>query len=378
MRIIFIWAMIILSLHSFSQNFENLSFGTDSTLDIISWNVENFPKNGSTSVNSLSQAIEALDADIYAFQEIGDTDEFISIMNGMPQYEYSIGDWYYTALVIVYKPAIIQNANLHEIYTSSAYWNPFPRSPFVIEFTSMGYDYAVINNHLKCCGDGYLELDNEDDEEYRRYLACSLLKQYIDDNLNNSRVLLVGDLNDELDDNASNNVFQSFINDASNFRFDDMDIANGDDSNWSYPSYPSHLDHILISNELFNIADHPASTCEVIKVDNIYSSWWDYDNNLSDHRPVGIKLYPGTGLLAETNKTTVFNLFPNPVHDEIHISSMQPILSVKIYDSNGELVLSEQADSNRIKINLSGLSRGMYVIRIEESTNRQIRQIIKL
>lgn len=377
MRKLFVLAFTIISLHSLSQNFDNLSFGTDSTLDIISWNVENFPKNGNTTVNYLAEAIEALDADIYAFQEIGDTDDFISIMNDMPQYEYRIGDWYYTALVIVYKPEIVKDPYIHEIYTSSSYWNAFPRSPFVIDFTCMGEEYTVINNHLKAMGDGYLDMDNEDDEEYRRYLACNFLMNYADDNLSDSKAIIVGDLNDELDDNESNNVFQNFIDD-SNYRFEDMDIALGNDDDWSYPSWPSHLDHILINDNLFDMADHSASDCEVIKVDDVFSSWWAYDEDLSDHRPIGIKLYPGTGLSAVQNEKSQISLFPNPVHDVMQISSDELIETVQVFNVHGSMLLEVNPEENTTKLCLSELSKGIYVVKIQGNNHTTIRQIIKL
>jgi endonuclease/exonuclease/phosphatase family metal-dependent hydrolase len=377
MRKLLVLVLSLVSLQLLAQNFDNLSFGTDSTLDIISWNVENFPKNGNTSVEYLAQAIEALDADIYAFQEIGDTNDFIDIINNMPQYEYSIGDWYYTALVIVYKPAIVQNANIHEIYTSSSYWNAFPRSPFVIDFTCMGQNYTLINNHLKCCGDGDLEMDNEDDEEYRRYLACNFLMNYVDDNLSNSRAILVGDFNDELNDNASDNVFQNFIDD-SNYRFEDMDIANGNDANWSYPNWPSHLDHILINNNLFDIADHTASSCEVIKVDDVFSSWWSYDSNLSDHRPIGVKIYLGLGLHSPMDAISNVSIFPNPVHDFLHVLNESSMQSIQVFDTNGELLLEAYPMDNKAAIMLSELNNGIYIIRIVNEHKTTIRQIIKI
>ena len=72
----------------------------------------------------------------------------------------------------------------------------------------MGNNYIVINNHFKCCGDGILNLNNNNDEENRRLQAVTYLKQYIDNNFIGKRVILLGDLNDELTDNNANNVFQ--------------------------------------------------------------------------------------------------------------------------------------------------------------------------
>ena len=39
----------------------------------MTWNIEWFPKNGQTTVDSVSTIIQALDMDLYAFQEISDT-----------------------------------------------------------------------------------------------------------------------------------------------------------------------------------------------------------------------------------------------------------------------------------------------------------------
>ena len=36
-----------------------------------------------------------------------------------------------------------------------------------------------------------------------------------------------------------------------------MNIALGPSSNWSYPTWPSHLDHILISDEVFDEFENP-------------------------------------------------------------------------------------------------------------------------
>ena len=70
-----------------------------------------------------------------------------------------------------------------------------------------------------------------------------------------------------------------------------MDIATGSTSEWSFPYYPSHIDHILITNELFETFDGPDSKAQTLKVDAILpggmDEYWEY---LSDHRPVGLRL----------------------------------------------------------------------------------------
>jgi hypothetical protein len=70
-----------------------------------------------------------------------------------------------------------------------------------------------------------------------------------------------------------------------------MDIAYGYASNWSYPSWPSHLDHILITDELFDEFENEGSLVETIHLEEYFNGGWsDYENYISDHRPVGLSL----------------------------------------------------------------------------------------
>ena len=62
-----------------AQSFEDLSFGTDSTFEVVTWNIEWFPKNGATTIENVTQIIKALDADLLAIQEVDDINAFITI-----------------------------------------------------------------------------------------------------------------------------------------------------------------------------------------------------------------------------------------------------------------------------------------------------------
>jgi len=103
----------------------------------------------------------------------------------------------------------------------------------------------------------------------------------------------LGDYNDLLTDpldalNILNkNVFKKIILDSLKFEFIDMNIALNSSSYWSYPTWPSHLDHILITNELF---DNVVNTQTIIAEDYLSERWSEYEDVISDHRPVGIRL----------------------------------------------------------------------------------------
>ena len=276
-----------------SQNLNDLSFGTDSTFEVISWNIEWFPKNGTTTSNYVETILSNLQADVYALQEIDDTTLLKSVVANIPGYECHFKSSYYGGLAYVYNTNTVSINNKYEIYTSQPFWSAFPRSPQILELTFEGEDYVIINNHFKCCGDGTLNINDPSDEEMRRLTAVTLLKQYIDSMFTNERVIVVGDLNDILTDTHANNVFQSMINDNMNYMFSDMQIALGNSTDFSYPTWPSHLDHILITNELFSDFNKPNSEISCLKIDDYMNSWSQYDNNISDHRPVGIKLEVG-------------------------------------------------------------------------------------
>tara|TARA_B100000902_G_scaffold391664_1_gene442696 strand:- start:935 stop:1960 length:1026 start_codon:yes stop_codon:yes gene_type:complete len=273
-----------------SQNLNDLYFGTDTTFDIISWNIEWFPKN-STTASKVQEILTRLEADVYALQEIDDTTLLKQVVSNIPGYECHFKSSYYGGLAYVYNTNTIQINSKYEIFTSQLYWNAFPRSPQILDCNFMGKNYIIINNHFKCCGDGILNLNNASDEENRRLQAVTYLKQYIDNTFSGKKVILLGDLNDEIIDNTANNVFQDFINDNTNYLFTDMQIAQGNSIDWSYPTWPSHLDHIIITNELFADFQNFNSLVSVIRIDDYVGTWSNYENNISDHRPIGLKLY---------------------------------------------------------------------------------------
>jgi len=272
-----------------AQSLEDLHFGTDSTFEVVSWNIEWFPKNGQVTADSVKTIIQSLAADVYALQEIDDTTLLKQVVSTIPGYSCYFKSTYYGGLAYVYNTNTVQVNEKYEIYTSQPFWNTFPRSPQVLELTFNNEDYVILNNHFKCCGDGTLNTNDPNDEEMRRLSAVTLLKQYIDSLFIDERVIIVGDLNDILTDPTTNNVFNSFLNDP-DYLFVDFPIALGSSSNFSYPSWPSHLDHILISNELFADFSKPNSWLSCIRIDDYMSSWNAYDNNISDHRPIGLRL----------------------------------------------------------------------------------------
>ncbi len=369
--ILILLCLLLFEYSSFAQTIEDLSFGTDSTFEVMTWNIEWLPKNGQTTVDYLVEIIEALDVDLLAIQEVDDIDTFEQIIESLDAYDGYLESSYFAGLAYIYKPGTIQINDIYEIYTTSPYWSPFPRSPMVMDIDFMNERFIIINNHFKCCGDGILNSSNPDDEETRRYTASNLLKDYIDTNFPNENTIVLGDLNDILSDDAENNVFQMFLDDSENYLFADYEIALGNESEWSYPSWPSHIDHILITNELFDLFESWGSVIQTIKIDEYLTGGWEeYDQNVSDHRPVALKLSMDSNVgVADFPAVSMhFTNFPNPFNSETTFSFVIPDepAVLEIVNVQGQMVYSEKVPRGKtsIKWDANGLPEGIYFARL--------------
>jgi len=378
-KIIFLFLTILVSLQ-LSAQFENLTFGTDSTLDVITWNIEHFPKNGQTTIDYVTQIVEALDADVIALQEISEEiwlDQLIENLDGWDGY-YAYDQ--YVGLAYIYRTAVIEDVDVFEIYTNKN--RELPRAPLVMEMNYAGEQYIIINNHFKCCGDGYMNLNDPWDEETRRFDASNLIDEYISDNYSNQKVILLGDLNDVLTDSPANNVFEVFIDDPDNYLFVDMGIAEGNNNDWSYPTWPSHLDHILITNELFDEYSNNGSQVETIRLDDYFSSWYGYDNNVSDHRPVGVKIKTNASLgIDDIAVADSFLNYPNPIKNTTTIS-FAPVVAdaeVEIFNMKQQKIQHFDIDVNQSSVvwNTDGVEAGIYFSKlIIEGKIKAVRKMV--
>ncbi|GAB5527212.1 MAG: hypothetical protein Roseis2KO_50840 [Roseivirga sp.] len=253
--------------------------GSNETLEIVTWNIENFPQSTSTAASVL-QIIADTNPDVIALQEITSQTAFAALLAELTGWSGVLEQFNGSNLMLGYlfkdSEVTVTQAAMN-LYAEETDDNDFAFTSFrrplftTIEHTS-GLEVSLINVHLKCCNGS----------EDRRRKASELLKTYIDTNLADDRVMILGDYNDEIID-AQDNVFQNFIDDAANYRFATMDIAAGSNANWSYPSWPSMIDNILITDELFeDVVD-----TQVMKLDDCSNT---YLNAVSDHRPVIINL----------------------------------------------------------------------------------------
>tara|TARA_Y100000590_G_C15647750_1_gene987572 strand:- start:347 stop:1240 length:894 start_codon:yes stop_codon:yes gene_type:complete len=251
--------------------------GSDETLDIITWNIENFPINNTTIYYTI-EIIDSLNADIIALQEISSEDSFNDMLILLEEKNWEgfrSGNENSDSMELAY----LINTNMvtiledpYEILSS----NNFKREPFQIKVEFQNHIIEIINVHYKSEYNGnFSEMRREANQTLHHYLNL----------YPNKSIVVLGDFNDSLDD-EQDNIFSMFINNP-DYTFTDMHIAEGPVENWSYPTL-SHIDHILITNELFNFTNEEKTSTVLLEHDS-YTYDGVYEHNVSDHRPVGIK-----------------------------------------------------------------------------------------
>ena len=147
--------------------------GDESTLDVITWNIENYPKNDFTNYY-VKEIIDSLNIDFIALQEISNNQAFSNLSSSLGNHWYSFrsdspsSEWGELAFLInqnefevIGTPYTILNSYQYEF----AY-----RPPLVIACSYQNQSLVFINVHYKFCVDGILN-DNYWDEENRRLQA---------------------------------------------------------------------------------------------------------------------------------------------------------------------------------------------------------------
>ena len=193
--------------------------------------------------------------------------------------------------------------------------------------------------------------------------------------------MVIGDLNDLITDVSPNNVYQAFLDDNANYLFADESIAFGPSAFWSFPNWPSHLDHILVTNELFSDLQSVETIVQTIRVDNyLIGGFSMYDYYISDHRPVGmkIKINPLTEI-EEANENNV-SIFPNPTngHLSIDLGKTYSETNIKICDLLEELKKSTKFYDNKLIEFQFDEPTGIYFIIIENGSHKSLVKINKL
>ncbi|MBT5078660.1 MAG: hypothetical protein HOM61_07110 [Candidatus Marinimicrobia bacterium] len=252
----------------------NWNFPTENQWDrveIMTWNLKEFPYSNST-VNNVQEAIADILPDIIAFQEINDGNAFVQLANSLPAYEFVSSG---SGLALGARRDAVEILNQSTLFPSSGYEFAW-RYPFKVELQwgcgLSSSTFSIIVVHLKAGG------GTEDGN--RRFASCEDLEGYVVSHPNDN-IIILGDYNDEITDPESSNSLWPLVN-SNSVAFATASIANIDYYD-SYPSWPSFIDHIAVSEQLFD--EMESSLIKTIRIDD-YTGYTNFQNNFSDHRPV--------------------------------------------------------------------------------------------
>jgi endonuclease/exonuclease/phosphatase family metal-dependent hydrolase len=271
--------------------FEELSFGKEETLDIVTWNIQNFPKAGDTTLVYVGHILLAIDADVYALQEIQSDSSFIRLrdyMNSLDtknewrSYRATSDERWNMNVAYLYKSEISDFALFYEIYHEETPENKaaFPRHPLIMKWEYKNELIYVINNHLKARG--------SDSDKARRRQAITLLDAFITTTLPDANVIVLGDMNDQVTKPREDNVFNLILDKPEEYKFVNYELAADSTADWSYPywKYRGFIDNIMVTNELFDNFD----AVKTIVIDRYMEGGNDARYKMiGDHRPIGAR-----------------------------------------------------------------------------------------
>lgn len=256
--------------------------GTALTLDIATWNIENFPQSATTP-EVVADLITSLDLDVVAVQEIRSVDAFNEVADRLPKHKgvlsaHTYGDGTYQKVGFLYREDLVSLTGVTAILQGSGY--ELPRPPLQGTLTILGsdVDLTIITVHLKA------GLGSED--VARRAASIELLADHVKglvDGPADDEVLVLGDFNETVDNTFGRDVLSPILNDDT-FRFRTEALANAGTA--TYLPADVMLDHIVSTAALDDELEGGLGPV----VPDLEAQLPTYRGNVSDHLPVIISM----------------------------------------------------------------------------------------
>ena len=259
--------------------------GSDLTLDVATWNLEDFPKRD-TTVDLVADLIASLRLDLIAVQEITDIDAFDALVARLPDHEGVLSDHVYSSgfyqkVGVIYRADLL-TATAHRLLFEDDSW-AFPRPVLEVDFelaaaTGVELDFKVLSLHLKA-GTGF-------NDSNRRELAFQDIDQHIGAAIigpDDDDTLILGDFNEVLDTTRGQEVWSPMLGAPERYTVETQ-IAS-DNAEYSFLPGDRLLDHIVSTVALSDeIAGRDA------RIPRIDMELSDYERTVSDHLPVVLSL----------------------------------------------------------------------------------------
>ncbi len=253
--------------------------GGPNTIDIATWNLENFPMTSQTP-EQVANIIASLDLDLIGVQEISDVAAFEELLARLPYHDgflssHTYIDGAYQKVGFIWRTDVLNATNLQLIFNGS--FNAFPRPPLLAKFTTLEQTnvehFWAITVHLKA-GTSY-------EERERRIEGVQKLHTYSNDLIaaeENAHVILLGDFNERLDSSYGDIVFKPFLDDSTDYNFLTAGLHTGA---FSYIWSSSLIDHMIVTKTFME----NNNTLEIM-IPRLEQELDNYTTVISDHLPV--------------------------------------------------------------------------------------------
>lgn len=277
--------------------------GEPGVLDVGEWNLEFFgstthgPTNEQLQLANVRDVILGADLDLWALEEVVSRTQFESLIAQLPGYagflandpQVTSGSQFYSTneqkVGVLFKSSIITVHSARLIVTNHAFdFGGRPPLELAVTATIGGnsLDFTFIIMHAKALGDT--------DSYNRRVAASQALKTFLDSAHATDRVLLAGDINDDIDVSISGgrvSPYKNFVDDAAAYVFPTKALSDAHKRTTVGGSQT--IDHHMVSNELLPF--HVAGSADVYRVDAFVPS---YGSTTSDHFPTLTKYALGS------------------------------------------------------------------------------------
>lgn len=393
------------------------SFPKAETFDVVTYNLEFFgaptaaygPADKTLQLENVAKVMNRLDADVYVVQEVSSEAQIDALItkiniNGKTFEKTVSTSWSYSwqnppsdpnfppqKLVVLYntkttalkKTRVMFEKFYTELRNGTQTLNNYPgtsdsnffssgRLPYMVtletNFNGVKNEIQLIDLHARANSGTDISRYNQ-----RKY-DTQVLKDSLDANYPNANIILLGDYNDDVKASVIAGYassYEAFVTDTNNYKALTLEISQA--GAYSFLSSGGFLDHITISNELFD--DYIANSTAVYDPRNDITG---YTTTTSDHGPVIARFELKQDVLSTPdfgkNKYYV-KAYPNPATDVLNFDikmAQGRDLKIRLYDFNGRTVgnpisVKNESEISKAVVSVNSLVSGVYFYTVTEN-----------
>ncbi|MEO8706623.1 MAG: endonuclease/exonuclease/phosphatase family protein [Kofleriaceae bacterium] len=254
------------------------ALGSETTLEIACWNIENFPASAATTPGRVADVIASLDLDVVIVEEIADETAWEQLLARLPEHEGVLSTHRYTPdeyqkIGIIYRSSLVTVGAPTLLFPSDSY--TFPRPPFSIPITVDGNTIELVGVHLKAGGG--------DEDEARRTAAIIALDNHLRaqvDGGGEAEVVVLGDYNQRIVADDERVAFAPLLSAPERYTVRTEALAAA--GRYTYLGFGGELiDHLTTTAALD--ARWTGAHVEIPQLDQLVPG---YRGDISDHLPV--------------------------------------------------------------------------------------------